>query len=95
MSDIVIKDCPEQTIKCPDCSRPLVHYKVIAPEADVKTKLFANCPFCGSEAFPVEVKGMFWWGPIGQEETEFLPTVVENANYDEDNGILTFEVKKR
>lgn len=88
-----IKDMGDSTIKCSDCNKPLMHYRVFAPEANIAHKIQANCPFCNGNSFTVAIKGLFRYGPISQEESVDA-TVVQDFDYNVD-GVSKFTILQR
>lgn len=85
-------DCPEQTIKCADCNKPLMHYKVTIPNAPIAHKIKATCPFCKSASFYHEIKGDMVVGPIGKDESS-TPTVINDIET-LDDGTSIFQIIK-
>ena len=84
-------DCPEQTIKCAECNKALMHYKVTIPNAPLEHKLQATCPFCqNGKSFLHEVKGDIVVGPIGKDESA-TPTVINDIDLSE-SGLSTFQI---
>lgn len=90
----IVKDGGEQTIKCPDCNHALMHYRVYAPAAPQAYNIKATCPFCKSESFETKVQGLFWYGPIGKEEENFSPTIIEKITGPDQNNSAIFHVLK-
>lgn len=91
--EITLKDHGEQTIRCSDCNKPLMHYRVYA-EAPIEHILQATCPFCNGKSFQRKLNGLFLYGPIGQDETQFQRTVVTEITEIE-KGITLFTIAKR
>ncbi len=85
-------DGDEQKLCCADCNKPLLNYKVIAPEAPIKHKFRADCPFCNGSSFTKEINGMIVHGPIGSDQSN-SPTVIDDV--DEINGVQIFSVIKK
>lgn len=84
----------EQTIKCSDCSSPLLHYLVTKADAPVSHIILVKCPFCNGESFKTTINGLFQTGPIGMDE-QYKATVIDNIEYDQKNNMSTFLMKKR
>ena len=83
----------EQTLKCAECNRPLLHFRVYFENDAIKHKIKANCPFCKENSYLKEIRGKFNYGPIGKDETGCEPTVVEDIDYNPD-GITYFKLVK-
>lgn len=66
--ELTISDGGEQTLSCQDCNKPLMHFRVYAPNVPVSHKIYASCPFCNSRSFTKDINGLFWYGPIGSDE---------------------------
>jgi uncharacterized Zn-finger protein len=91
MSDLEHIDGGEQTISCSDCNMPLMHYRVHTPKHKSVQKLVAKCPFCNGQSFMKTIEGLFWYGPIGPDESVNFTTVV---GMDLKDGIWYFSVSK-
>jgi hypothetical protein len=87
VDEVTIKDGGEQTIKCGDCNRPLMHYRIYAPHAEITHKIKCTCPFCSGSSFLAVVTGMMYAGPIGSDE-EYKSTFVKEIT--ESDGVYTF-----
>jgi hypothetical protein len=87
------QDCGENTIKCSDCNKPLIHYRVVVPDAPLAHKLQATCPFCNGQSFVHEVKGHIYTGPIGKDES-VNPTQILDIETDRETGYSKFKLGK-
>ena len=91
--DITLKDHGEQTIKCSDCNKPLMHYRVYT-DGPVSHTLQASCPFCNGKSFQHKTIGLFYYGPIGQDEKGLSRTVVIDM-IETEKGVTFFNIGKR
>lgn len=74
--EVKIEDGGEQTVKCSDCNKPLLHFRKYAT-APIAQKLRATCPFCKGQSFIHSIEGLALVGPIGREEV-YDSTVIKD-----------------
>lgn len=89
--EVKIEDGGEKTVKCSDCGKPLLHYRMYA-KADIAQKLRATCPFCKGQSFVHEIDGLAYVGPIGREEV-YDSTVIKDITTLPD-GTSIYEMMK-
>lgn len=77
MSEINYKDQGEETISCGDCSKKLIHYRIYAPEVNTQQTIVCKCPFCSGHSFQKSIRGMFWYGPIDNAESNYPTQVLD------------------
>ena len=89
--EVVLKDHGEETIKCDECGKALMHYRVYAVSPK-KTKISATCPFCKNTSSSANVEGEFYYGPIGKDEPYTSTIIYDNEIV---NGEARFIIKRR
>ncbi len=88
----ILSNSPEQTLKCLQCGKPLMHYKVYA-EAKISRKIRATCPFCGGNSPTLSIDGLFVVGPIGKQES-VNATSISGDDFVDGNEVTTFSINK-
>jgi len=86
--DSFLIDGGKTIIKCSTCDCSLAEIWIVKPNLPIKSKIIAQCPFCGNSSFQIEVNGKFIIGHVGNT------TISENEMVDfyEKDGIIYQEV---
>ena len=93
MKNINFVEGPEQTIKCEKCNRPMIHYMVYAPEAEMTQSISVLCPHDKHQSWPVTIQGLFKVGPIGEDE-QYAATIIKDIKeVSENNWIFEIGIK--
>jgi len=69
-----IEDGSKVIIKCSNCEEALVEIWVVRPNAQMLSKIVAECPHCGDKSFLEEISGQFCVGKVESGRTLLIDT---------------------
>lgn len=67
-----------QTINCAFCQKKLLNI-IVRDDKIEKVKVLVSCPFCNGHSKMMEFIGRVWYGPIGQDESNY-PTIIKRID---------------
>lgn len=89
MSEVILEDGGEKIVKC-GCGKSLFTYRIYG-KVDLTNKIKFNCPFC-KDLGSIDINGLFWYGPIGQDQSINATTIVD---IEEQSDCFVFKIGRK